>query len=140
MIGYTLAVACLALNIYHEAAFEPTVGMYAVGFVTINRVKARNMDVCDVVFQDHQFSWANHARDRHGKLLPEYQPRDDRFWAKSQRIAQAIMNNERADFTHGATFYYADYIPPPFWARKMQQTGKWGKHIFFKRKVHHAKH
>ena len=31
-------VECLAKNIYHEARGESTAGMFAVGFVTLNRV------------------------------------------------------------------------------------------------------
>ena len=56
-----LDIFCLAKNIYHEAAVEGNLGMYAVGQVTLNRMKHKDYpsSVCDVVMQWKQFSWAN---------------------------------------------------------------------------------
>ena len=44
---------CLALNLYHEARSERTAGMWAVGDVTINRVKSSSFPntICGVVTQ-----------------------------------------------------------------------------------------
>jgi spore germination cell wall hydrolase CwlJ-like protein len=134
MIGFATAAACLALNIYWEAGDEPLLGRYAVAFVTLNRVRSRNLDVCGVVFQDHQFSWTNNAINIHGKMKPEFRPQETHEWRMAQRIAKDVLNGNQSDFTHGATFYYADYIPPPNWVRNMDYKGKWGKHYFFKRK------
>ena len=36
------------------------------------------------------------------------------------------------DPTRGATHYYADYIPEPYWAAKMQMTCKIGRHYFLR--------
>lgn len=131
MVGYSLMVACLALNIYHEAATEPAKGQLAVGLVTLNRAKEHDRDICDVVFKDKQFSWANHARDRHGKLKKKYIPHG-RAWDRSKRIAQQVMNGI-PDFTHGATYYYADYISAPPWDfSKLQYVGKFGTHYFYR--------
>jgi spore germination cell wall hydrolase CwlJ-like protein len=133
MMGYELAVACLALNIYHEAAFEPLEGKQAVALVTINRVQASGVkDVCGIVFEHKQFSWTIGATDAKGKLLPKYLPQGE-HWRESRRVALAVMNGEVQDFTDGATHFYADYIPPPYWAAKKVRTGKWGKHIFMRR-------
>ena len=46
-------VNCLALNIYHEARNQPTVGKLAVAMVTMNRVKDERFPntVCGVVTQ-----------------------------------------------------------------------------------------
>ena len=59
LIGPQLQVAmeteteCLAMNIYHEARSERTAGMWAVGDVTINRVKHASYPntICGVVTQ-----------------------------------------------------------------------------------------
>ena len=53
------SVTCLATNIYFEARSEDRVGQYAVAEVTLNRVASPDYpdDVCEVVWQDKQFSW-----------------------------------------------------------------------------------
>lgn len=126
-------VGCIALNIYHEARYEPEKGKYAVAFVTMNRAAQRHMGICEVVFEPHQFSWTIHALDRHHKLLPKYMPANDRYWTDAKRIAIDAMSRPRADFTHGATFYYADYIDKPGWAYSMKRVGQWGHHVFYVR-------
>jgi len=131
MTGFELAVACLALNIYWESAHEPIEGQYAVAFVTINRTKERNLDVCKVVFEDRQFSWANHALDSHGKLLPQYIP-SGIAWQQARTVARVSLSSELVDITNGSTHYHADYIAKPKWAKKMKQTGKWGHHLFYR--------
>ena len=132
MIGYELAVACLALNVYHEAPFEPLYGQYAVALVTINRAKQRHLDMCDTVFQDKQFSWANNARDVHGKLLPQFLPNKGERWQHSLQVARITISGDQQDFTGGATHYYADYIVAPTWAKSLQLVGKWGHHYFYR--------
>jgi N-acetylmuramoyl-L-alanine amidase len=129
--GFDLDQACVALNIYHEARYEPIKGKFAVAFVTMNRASQRNMNMCEVVFERRQFSWANNARDENGKLLPEYYPADDRYWREARMVAREAMALKVADFTHGATFYHADYIRKPSWAYKMRPAGKWGHHVFY---------
>ena len=48
-------VECLALNIYHEARNQPTVGKLAVAQVTMNRVKDVRFPntICGVVYQGY---------------------------------------------------------------------------------------
>jgi len=48
-------VKCLALNIYHEARNQPTVGKLAVAQVTMNRVKDVRFPntICGVVYQGY---------------------------------------------------------------------------------------
>lgn len=131
MIGFELATMCLALNIYWEAGFEPVEGKYAVAFVTINRVKLHDTDVCDVVFQPNQFSWTRGARDRHGKLLAKYRPKGQ-AWREARAIANAVMGSEVRDFTGGATHYYAQYIAEPKWVPSLTYVGKYGQHYFYR--------
>jgi spore germination cell wall hydrolase CwlJ-like protein len=131
MVGYSLMVACLALNIYHEAGVEPPKGQLAVGLVTLNRAKQHHTDICDVVFDDSQFSWTKDARDEHGKLKKKYLPHGV-LWLRSQRVAHQVLNGV-PDFTHGATYYYADYIAAPNWDfTKLQYVGKFGSHFFYR--------
>jgi spore germination cell wall hydrolase CwlJ-like protein len=102
-----------------------------VAFVTINRAKESHADICDVVFKDKQFSWANHALDNHGKLLPKYMPHGVE-WQTARTIARNTISNIHLDFTGGATYYYADYIAKPSWAKNMIQTAHYGHHIFYR--------
>lgn len=133
MTGFELALSCLALNIYHEAANEPFEGKYAVAFVTINRVQERKSDICEEVFRPKQFSWANKALSN-GKLKKEYLPVLGVKWMECRRIARKALEGVVGDFTFGANHYHADYIPTPRWASKMVWRGKFGTHIFYKGK------
>ena len=131
MDGFAAALMCLSLNIYHESRGELEVGQYAVAYVTINRARENNDDICDVVFKYKQFSWANNALDKHGKLLPEYMPHG-KAWQKSQQIARNALANTQADFTSGSKYYYADSIAAPKWAYNLKYTGKYGHHYFYR--------
>ncbi len=52
---------CGAQNVYHESRGEPDLGMIAVAQVVQNRIKSTRFPdtVCEVVYQDKQFSWVN---------------------------------------------------------------------------------
>lgn len=132
MTGLELSVACLALNVFFEGANEPAIGQYAIALVTMNRAKEGNLDVCDVVFEPKQFSWADHALDANGKLLPQYLPSGAK-WQNAREVARQVMFGKVGDFTQGATYYHADYIAKPKWARGMRMTGKFGVHYFYRR-------
>lgn len=130
--GLSLDRSCIALNIYHEARFEPRKGMYAVAWVTLNRAITKSMNACEVVFEPKQFSWANHALDEKGKLLPEFSPVHGSLWNAANEVAADVIFASRSrDFTNGATFYHADYIKKPAWTKGMRFSGKWGHHIFY---------
>ena len=49
----SVAVICLALNIYHEARNQPVTGQIAVSEVVLNRVLDEEYpdNICDVVYQ-----------------------------------------------------------------------------------------
>ena len=56
---------CLALNVYHEARGEVIEGQIAVAHVTLNRVNHSYFPetICDVVYQNRQFSWTFTIKD-----------------------------------------------------------------------------
>ena len=126
-----LAATCLAMNIYWEARFEPVAGQFAVAYVTINRAHGEQDKVCHEVYKKKQFSWTNHAFDKKGKLLAEYEPKGKR-WEISKAIAHTALTTN-ADFTLGATHYHANYIATPEWAYGMRHVATYGKHIFYKK-------
>ena len=133
MTGFDLAVMCLALNVYHEAGNEPITGQYAVAFVTINRVKEINGDVCTEVFKDIQFSWTKHALDKRGVLFASYRPKKNNpAWTRAQLVAKTVLGSEVTDFTLGSKWYHADYIQKPIWAYNLTKVAQYGHHIFYR--------
>ena len=125
------AEQCLALNVYWEARSESELGQKAVAAVTLNRVKSEAFpnDICSVVRQGGerrhrcQFSWwCDGKKDT---------PTDMTAWEEAVRVAQATLDEQAEDPTHGALFYHATYVQPD-WAQRMTKTRKIGRHIFFK--------
>ncbi|HEX6319959.1 MAG TPA: cell wall hydrolase, partial [Burkholderiales bacterium] len=118
-----VALACLSLNIYHEARGEPDAGQVAVAYVTLNRARVKNMSVCDVVVEPHQFSWTTGGvmmRMNGWSLMPHMVPTDLRALRKAVQIAQLAMSGKVEDPTQGALFYHADYVSP-YWRHSMTQ-------------------
>ena len=115
---------CLARNIYHEARGESDRGQAAVAAVTMNRVEDLRWpdEICDVVYQERQFSWTN--RDT-GAL-----PRDWSAYEKAMLIAIATISGDTPDPTKGAQYFHGTYIPTPPHARGMTVTAVIGDHEF----------
>ena len=128
-----VALACLSLNIYHEARGEPDAGQVAVAYVTLNRAHAKKMSVCDVVAEPHQFSWTTGGimmRVNGWTLLPHMVPKDIRALQKAVQIARLAMSRKVEDPTQGALFYHADYVSP-YWKHGMTQIAAIGQHRFY---------
>lgn len=121
---YVEARECLAMNIYHEARGEPIVGQIAVAQVTVNRTHHDYFPdtVCEVVWQDNQFSWTNDGRsDR---------IRDEEAYNVALNIAEWVLMGREEDPTNGALFYHADHVNP-FWTRSVDEETKIGDHVFY---------
>jgi len=126
-------IRCLALNIYHEARGEPSVGQYAVAEVTMNRVHSKHYPdtVCNVVYQKNwdpsrkryvgMFSWTE---------LDESPKLKSRFWKQSVRVAKKVYDGDYIPILNGALFYHALYVNPR-WARTMKPLARIGDHIFY---------
>lgn len=121
---------CLALSIYWEARGEERAGMYAVGWVILNRVTSHEFPatLCDVVRQGGerppcQFSWWCDGRsDR---------PRDRHSWTTAQLIAATLLSKPPPDPTHGALFYHSVDIRAP-WSNARAKTARIGRHVFYR--------
>jgi len=117
---------CLALNVYFEARGESTVGQEAVAWVTLNRVVDNEFpsNICDVVWQDQQFSWTHDGKsDR---------PKDQVAWATAQVIAGEVLEAYRVerDPTEGATYFHSDSVKPK-WHKKFDRVVRIDNHIFY---------
>ena len=124
-------IACLALNIYHEARGEPDEGKLAVSHVVMNRVASERFPgtICEVVRQGGelrrnrcQFSWWCDGRSD--------VPDDEQEWLRSTQVALAVYWGRSQDPTEGALWYHADYVKPA-WRKDFIRGPKIGRHIFY---------
>jgi spore germination cell wall hydrolase CwlJ-like protein len=138
-------VKCLADNIYWEARNQTVKGMFAVGHVTINRVKDSRFPntVCEVVYQGPtrpswkdktkyypvknrcQFSW--YCDGKADVILKQ----DEALYDLILMMSFKIYSGKLKDLTDGATHYHADYVRPE-WASSKTKTMKIGQHIFYR--------
>ena len=124
---------CLATAIYFEARGEPEQGQLAVAQVVLNRLKnpAYPNTICGVVYQNKtkryrcQFSFACDGRS--DRIT------DARSWATAQALAKRAVEEQADTFISAvgsSTHYHATYVHPR-WARRMTETDKIGRHIFY---------
>lgn len=113
-------VACLALNIYHEARGENIEGMQAVALVTRNRMTVTRSDACEVVHSPNQFSWT----------IYKLKATDPKSYKLAEKIAIDVLSGKVSDFTSGATFYHRIDISP-HWRHKFIYRKTIGKHRFY---------
>lgn len=142
------AIECLALNIYHEARNESSVGQLAVAWVVINRVKSELFpdSVCGVVYDGRISKW---HKENTGKIVPLRNKcqfswycdgKSDKVYnpAKFEEARHIAFNvlwkgTKVVDPTQGALWYHADYVNPR-WSKDYERTIKIGTHIFYKEK------
>ena len=117
---------CMAKNIYFEARNESLKGMIAVAQVTITRVQDSRWPntICDVVYQNKQFSWYSDGLSDH--------PTDHDKFAEIRLITSAILDPDMniQDLTYGSTHYHANYVSP-YWTKYMIKQAKIDSHIFY---------
>ena len=117
-------LCCLAVAVFFEARGETTMGQYAVAEVVMNRVEdPRYPDtVCDVVFEDRQFSFTHDGRpDR----LPRIPTRASR---QARTVASDVLDGYRIGIS--STHYHTVSVDP-FWNEHFELDGKIGNHLFY---------
>jgi spore germination cell wall hydrolase CwlJ-like protein len=115
-------VTCLALNIYHEARGESLDAQLLVAEVTINRAQEDNKTLCEVVWEDSQFSWTNDGKSD--------KPKDLEAYAQSVILANQALTDPASLLGSGANHYHEASILPK-WAKHMTRLGQYGNHIFY---------
>ena len=117
---------CLALNVYFESRGESQVGQEFVAWVTLNRVMDRDFpnNICDVVWQDEQFSWTHDGKSD--------TPKDKAAWAQAQAITNEVIQayGVERDPTEGATYFHATTVDP-HWAKSFERVVRIDNHIFY---------
>lgn len=121
-------VECLATNIYFEARGESKLGQKAVAWVTLNRVanSAYPDNICDVVWDNKQFSWTHDGKSD--------VPKDIIAWVDAQQIAMQVLTdhyNNREDPTEGSIMFHNASVKP-YWRNDYQVTSRIDNHIFYK--------
>tara|TARA_R100001510_G_scaffold50777_1_gene50045 strand:+ start:200 stop:625 length:426 start_codon:yes stop_codon:yes gene_type:complete len=135
------ALACMALNIYHEARNESTIGQVAVAQVVMNRVgDDRFPDTpCDVIYD------GKHYTAKNGKTYPirdrcqfswycdglADRPRNQKAYAVAYENAKAVLEGYYFGILDGATHYHADYVSPR-WSKLHTRIVKIDTHIFYR--------
>jgi spore germination cell wall hydrolase CwlJ-like protein len=116
---------CLSDNVYHEARGETQEGQIAVAYVTINRVGDGRFGetICEVVYEDGQFSWTDDGEKKIGEKLA---------YLNAMRTAIAAIDGSVDDPTFGATYYYNPKAAKPRWARKFTESAVIGAHRFMR--------
>lgn len=121
-------ISCLADNVYFESSNQSEVGQIAVANVTMNRMYSKHFPntICDVVWEDKQFSWTHDGKSDI--------PSDAAKYASIYNLAELVYNGVIPDLTEGSTFYHADYVDP-YWASTMdEKVTTIDNHIFYKHK------
>jgi len=123
------AAMCLALNMFFEARQEPISGQLAVAEVTLNRVADDRYPstVCDVVWEDKQFSWT-HDGVHDDPTRMSYL--DQRSWESIQTMAQEVLDGDLTPPTITSTHYHSDKVKP-FWVSHYEYDGRVGSHLFY---------
>jgi N-acetylmuramoyl-L-alanine amidase len=127
-------VDVMARTIMGEARGEIDQGKIAVGWVIVNRVKARKWysgSIFEVCRKPYQFSCWN-VGDPNLSVITKAKAGDPIF-DTCVDIAQQVLSKSAGDPTGGATHYYANYISQPAWAKPTADlTVQIGVHLFYK--------
>ncbi len=117
---------CLAQNIYFESRGEIKAGQAAVAWVTLNRVLDNEHPdtICDVVWEDSQFSWTHDGKSD--------TPKDKAAWKRAQALALQIVDSydPNIDPTEGSTYFHEQSISPG-WSDDFKRVSQIGNHIFY---------
>lgn len=125
----SLALVCVALNVYYEARNDDTAGQVAVAQVVLQRMEHAEFpnSECEVIHQGGeqrhqcQFSWYCDGKSD--------TPYDVQAWESALLIASAVMaGSGHADLLN-ATHYHAYYVSPDW--DNMRFLGRVGKHLYY---------
>jgi spore germination cell wall hydrolase CwlJ-like protein len=123
-------VACLAINVYHEARGESVRGMEAVAQVTLNRTADEKFpdDVCAVVHQKKpngkcQFSW--YCDNKSDKVV------DQKSWEVAVSVAERALRGYTAGAIASNVIYYHSTRVRPYWSYKKRLVAVIGRHKFY---------
>ena len=138
------AILCLALNVYHEAKNQSTIGQIAVAQVVMNRVKDDRYPntVCEVVKQGQTYKWNTELPIRNRCQFSWYcdgkndTPKEETAWQYAIMVADGVYYNKVHDLVEGATHYHAYYVNPS-WAETKTYINRIDDHIFYRSDINY---
>ena len=122
----------MAQAMWGEARGEGTDGLGAVALVIWNRSQDSRwarFSIAGICRQAWQFSVWNVGDPNRTKMLAL--SLDDNLFCACLRMALDVLTGAQADYTHGATHYYAETIASPYWAEGHEPVAHIGHHLFF---------
>jgi len=133
------ALACLAMNVYHEARGQSLIGQVAVAQVVMNRVKDSRFpnSICEVVKQGQTYAWNPAIPIKHRCQFSWYcdgKPdtiSNPEAWETSMFVAKYVHKNKLHTLVEGATHYHAHYVLPA-WASSKTLVTRIDDHIFYR--------
>jgi N-acetylmuramoyl-L-alanine amidase len=124
----TPAILCLATAVFFEGRSEPVAAQVAIAEVIVNRVYDARYpdDVCKVVYEPWQFSFANNEpvdlfSDQFDNIP------DQRAIGLAFTIAEEVLSST-PEVT--STHYHTTSVSPS-WSTVFTLDGKLGNHLFF---------
>ena len=131
-------LACLALNIYHEARDQPIEGQVAVAQVVMERVKSNKYpnSICEVIMQGPTYSWSINYPIKHRCQFSWYcdglsdRPKDMIAYLNSVDVAEKTLHGLK-DVVKGSMYYHSTKVNP-WWAKYKIRVRQIGDHIFYK--------
>lgn len=123
---------CMQQNVFFEARNQSEAGQEAVAWVTLNRVRSPKYPntICEVVWQNKQFSWTHDGKAD----LPSDNVIEQASWKRAGEVAKRVirLNNLGLKGSVGdSIMYHADYVNP-YWADSYEMVTKIDKHIFYR--------
>lgn len=131
------ALLCLALNVFHESHGQALPVQEAVAQVTLTRAQGEQKNVCKVVLEPKQFSWANKITNAPKKqqmqLLAKRVPKStNKEWQESQMVALRALQGDVISKVRDASHFYNVKTDNPGWKRRLQFIAQVGPFIFMK--------
>ena len=107
----------------------------AVAQVTLNRVADSGDNVCDVVFDPMQFSWANRlttvSNEVRAKRAASLLPPDDKHWQASLAVAKLAMSGTMRNPVGNAKFFHSTAMEPNAFFKTRKFLKQIGRHKFY---------
>ena len=124
-----IGLECLAVAVFFESRSQPIEGQYAVAEVVMNRVESDRWPntICDVVFQDKQFSFTHDGASDHIHKYTD-NPIDWRAALMARTVALEVFG--RGDTSITSTHYHNLSVSPS-WTKEYLKDGRIGDHIFY---------
>lgn len=126
-------LTCMAVNMYHEARGESSLGVISVGFVTLNRSRDKHFPstICRVIHQGGdkslygcQFTWYCDGLSDHIRNWKRYN--------QLFKYAEMIYDGKISDPTGGALYYHSIHMKRyPYWIKDMVALMVIDNHRFY---------